>query len=229
MTCEQARSLVLDSLLGEAPAAERAAIREHLEGCESCAEELARLRQTQNLLLRAEAAEEMPQRIRLALEPPGAMNRWAMLWQNSARLAFAGAGLFCLAIGLLAVSRANLSYRDGNFELAFGSPARSVAAPLPGVVVQPAARMGNLGREEVLALITEAVATSDAQRQSKDAELLRNVAQQAEQRRVQDFQEISEGFRYLQAAQTMMWKDQVQNQHLVGTLLQRTELQSTQP
>lgn len=229
MNCEETRAILLDYLLEEVPAADRAAIRSHVKSCEGCAEELARLRQTRSLLLRAEAAEEIPQRIRLALEPPEPMSRWAMVWSNSARVAFAGAGLFCLAIGLLALSRASISYRDGNFELAFGSPARSVAAPQSAAGVQPAAISGTLSREEALALIAEAVAASEARRQAKDAALLKSVARQAEQRRGQDLKEISEGFRYLQAAQTMMWKDQVQNQHLVGTLLQRTGLQSAQP
>src|SRR5687767_8849122 len=101
MNCEHAQPLLLDYLLEEAPAGERPAIAQHLKTCAACADEFARLRQTRSLLQRAEAAEEIPQRIRLALQPQERLHskegldsleetsRWAAFWRNGAHLALA--------------------------------------------------------------------------------------------------------------------------------------------
>ena len=145
-----------------------------------------------------------------------------LFWRNSARLAFAGAGLACLAIGLLALSRANISYRNGGWEIALGG--RPTAAP-----VQTVSAPAVLDRAEVTRLIAEAVAASEAKQQVSSAKLLQAASQQAEEQRAQDLRELSEGFRYLQAAQTMMWKDQVQNQQVMGVLARQVGLPSAQP
>ena len=64
MNCEQARTSLPDFLLEEVSAAERLEIRQHVDGCEACAGEMARLKQTMTLLVRAEVPEEIPQRDR---------------------------------------------------------------------------------------------------------------------------------------------------------------------
>ena len=219
MNCEQAKTSLPDYLLEEVSDAERLEIRQHVDGCEACAGEMARLKQTMTLLVRAEVPEEIPQRIRLVAEP---VSVWAMFWRNSARLAFAGAGLACLAIGLLALSRANISYRNSGWEIAFGG--RPTAVPVETV----SAPVG-LDRAEVARLIADAVAASEASQRANASKLLQAASQQAEQQRAQDLRELSEGFRYLQAAQTMMWKDQVQNQQVMGALARQVGLPSAQP
>jgi len=223
MTCEQARTSLLDYLLEEVTAAERLEIRQHADGCAACAGEMARLKQTLTLLVRAEVPEEIPQRIRLVSEP---VSVWTQFWSRSAgRLAFASAGLACLAIGLLALSQARISYDQGNWEIAFGSAAttegRSGAA---GPVIETAATSGALDRAEVVRLVAEAVAASEVMQRRTTASLI----QAAELQRARDLQELSESFRYIQAAQTMMWKDQVQNQEVMGALARQVGLPLTQ-
>ena len=219
MNCDQARTSLLDYLVEEVTAAERLEIRQHVDGCESCAGEMTRLKQTMTLLVRAEVPEEIPQRIRLVAEP---VSFWALFWRNGARLAFAGAGLACLAIGLLALSRASITYNQESWELAFGG--RPIAAPVQTVSV-PAGP----DRAEVARLIAEAVTASEAKQQASSAKLMEAVSQQGEQQRAQDLRELSEGVRYLQAAQTMMWKDQVQNNEVMGVLARQVGLPSAQP
>ena len=224
MTCEQAKSLLLNYLMEEATPAEQLEIRQHVEGCASCAEESARLKQTLSLVVRAEVSEEVPRRFRLVAEPVG----WAaMFWRNSARLAFAGAGMACLAIGLLALSHTSISHSNSGWEIAFGSASLPSAALRAGTTggsrpavatVQATTASGALDRAEVVRLIAQAVAASEAQQQKASAQLVETVAQKADQRRGQDLRELSESFRYFQAAQTMMWKDQVQSQHVMGEL-----------
>ena len=227
MNCEQARTSLLDYLLAEVSDAERLEIRQHVDGCEACAGEMARLKQTMTLLVRAEVPEEIPQRIRLVAEPVS----WAaMFWRNSARLAFAGAGLACLAIGLLALSRANISYSNGGWEIAFGSRPAAPVVPIVGQTVgAPGGPDRALDRADVARLIAEAVTASEARQQESSAKLIQSVSQQVEQQRLQDLRELSQGVRYLQAAQTMMWKDQVQNQQVMGALARQVGLPSAQP
>jgi hypothetical protein len=74
-------------------------------------------------------------------------------------------------------------------------------------------------------LIAEAVAASEATQQANSA----NLVQQADQQRARDLQELSGSFRYIQAAQTMMWKDQVQNQEVMGALARQAGLPLTRP
>ena len=223
MTCEQAKTSLLDYLMEEVTAAERLEIRQHADGCTACASEMARLKQTMTLLVRAEVPEEIPQRIRLVAEP---VSLWTQFWRSGARLAFATAGLACLAVGLLALSQASITYDQGSWAIAFGS-----AAPTEGrsgataPVIETAGAPGALDRAEVVRLIVEAVAASEAKQQASSV----NLVQQADQQRARDLQELSGSFRYIQAAQTMMWKDQVQNQEVMGALARQAGLPLTRP
>ena len=219
MNCEEAKPRLVDYLLEEATEAERLEIRQHADGCPPCATELARLRQTVTLLARAEVPEEIPQRIRLVAEPA---SLWAAFWRSSARLAFASAGLACLAIGLLGIFRASISHTSAGWEIAFAPKPTAPSAP---TVAFSAA----LDRAEAERLIAAAVAASEAKQQKDSAQLFQAVARQNEQRRTADLGELSEGFRYLQAAQTMMWKDQVESQTLVGALARQVGMPSAQP
>jgi hypothetical protein len=221
MNCERVRPILLDYLMNEAPAADRAAIQLHLETCAACSEEAGRCRQTLSHLAHGAAFEEVPQRIRVVAEPADAhASWWAGLWRAPARLAFAASGLACIAIALLALTRTTVSYQAGNFEVAFGVRAAS-QPPSATPNAAPAAFVPGPSREEVARLVAEAVAASDA-RQIESVESTVNAAiQQAEQRRVTDRQEVAESLRYFQAAQVNMWKQQVENQQVVAALLQR--------
>ena len=153
------------------------------------------------------------------------MSAWTLFWRSGARLSFATAGLACLAIGLLALSQASVSHDQGGWEIAFGSAARTAA----GVPTVETAATSEFDRAEVVRLIAEAVAASEARQQASSASLVQAAVQQGDQQRARDLQELSESFRYIQAAQTMMWKDQVQNQEVMGALARRAGLPLTQP
>lgn len=226
MNCEQAKTLLVDYLLEETPAEARAGIAQHLQSCSACSGEMVRLRQTLALVAQGEASEEIPQRIRLVTEPA---SRWSAFWQSSARLSFATAGLLCLALALLALFRTTVSYQEGKLQVAFGvAPGTMGGQPVPAAV-QPAANSGALNRAEVRRLVAEAITASEGGQQQRIAQLLKAVAQQAEQQRVSDLRELAESIRYFQTTQTIMWKDQVQNQHLVSALMQQVGMTSGKP
>ena len=227
MDCEQARTSLPDYVMEETTAAEGLEIRQHVDGCAACAEEMERLKQTMTLLARAEVPEQIPQRIRLVAEP---VSIWTGFWRSGARLAFAGAGLACLAIGLLAVSQASMSAGPGGWQIAFGAGASSGAeVPATASVAGTEVAGDVLGREEIARLVAEAVRLSEARQHLSVTSLVQAVTEQAEQQRMQDLEELSGSFRYIQAAQTMMWKDQVQSQEVMGALARQVGLPGAQP
>ncbi len=218
MNCEQAKLVLVEYLLEETSDKNREEIGRHLQDCGACAEEFAQLKQTRTLLVRGEASEEIPQKIAVVAEP---VSRWGAFWPAGARLAMAGGGLLCVAIALLALFRTTVSYEEGNFQIAFGVPAAATSAENASNITPAAADLRALSRGEVLDLIAEAVAASETRQQNNSTLLVETAAQQAEQRRRRDLREMAESFRYFQATQTMMWKEQVQSQYMMGALVRQ--------
>lgn len=218
MNCEQAKLVLVEYLLEEASGKDREEIGRHLQDCGVCAEEFAQLKQTMALLVRGEASEEIPKRIAVVAEP---VSRWGAFWPAGARLALAGGGLLCIAIALLALFRTTVSYEEGNFQIAFGVPAAATSAENSSNIAPAVAGSRALSRVEVRELIAEAVAASETRQQNNAILLVETAAQQTEQRRRRDLREMAASFRYFQAAQTMMWKEQVQSQYMMGALVRQ--------
>lgn len=235
MNCDEVRPMLLDYVMEEVSSTDCAGIAQHLETCSDCSEEVGKLRQTLGLLVQGAAFEEIPQRIRIVAEPAGGWWHWvAAFWRHPERLAFAGGALACLAIALLALAQTTIRYHDSNFEIAFGAAAASVqspaAAPAPtasSLKVVPATQ--TLTREQMLALINQAIAASEARQNAGTTRLIRTSVKaaeaQAESNRMNDRRELAESFRYIQAAQVNMWKEQIENQQVVSALVQHSGLQ----
>jgi hypothetical protein len=68
-------------------------------------------------------------------------------------------------------------------------------------------------------LIADAVAASEARQFAEVARVVKVSALQAETNRMNDRRELAESFRYVQAAQVTMWKQQVEDQQNVSALL----------
>jgi hypothetical protein len=220
MNCEQVRPVLLDYLLEEVSAEQRAEIHRHLEQCAACSEEAGLSRQTLGKLEQGAAFEEIPQRIRLVAEPS---SRWAMLWLNPARLAVAVGALACVAVALLALFRTTISYRPGHLEIAFGAASTGAEAAAPATPV--AAAEFSVAREEMVRLVAEAVAASEERQQTAAQHLVQTVAQQIQEDRMRDWRDMAENLRVFQAAQVSMWKQQVQSEQYVSALMQRAGLE----
>jgi hypothetical protein len=222
MDCQEIKPTLLDYLFEEAPAETRAGIERHLKSCVSCSEEMAELKQTMGLVVSAEVSEDIPRRIRMVAEP---QSSWLDFWRMPSRLAFASAAFLCLAIGMLSLFRTHVSYQNGNFQIAFGAPAVSsgtsmMGATLSAGVAHPLNRP--LSRDEVNTMISDAVSAAEARQDQKSGAIAKNVSDQVQQRWQHDLQDMTGNLRYFQAAQNMMWKEQVQNQQLVSTLMHQS-------
>ena len=222
MTCQESQSVLLEYLMEEIAADEREKTQKHLESCEGCSAELGRLRQTVTLLARAETQEEIPRRIRLVAEPAG---WWQGFRRSGAQMALAGSALACLAIALLALFQTTISYRQGNMEIAFGprSDVRGVQVAAETSQTVPAA--AGMDRAAVLELVAEVVAGSETRQKTQTAQLVQVAAKESDQKRLQDLREMAESIRYFQAAQTVLWKEQLESEHRVSGILQQVGLE----
>jgi anti-sigma factor RsiW len=92
--------------LKELPDSGQREVDAHLRNCQSCREELERLRLTEAALFSLRD-EEIPQRIAFVsdkiFEPSPWRRWWGAFWGSSARLAFASAGMLSVAILVFAL------------------------------------------------------------------------------------------------------------------------------
>lgn len=84
-------------VLGEAAAGERSATEDHLRACESCREELGRLKATQ-LVLASLPDEEIPQRIAFVSDRVFEPRWWQTIWRSGPAMGFASAVVVAAAI-----------------------------------------------------------------------------------------------------------------------------------
>jgi predicted anti-sigma-YlaC factor YlaD len=219
MNCEQIRPILLDFLMEEVPSAQRGVIESHLQGCGACSREMAELQETLSLVARTETSEEIPRKIRIVAEP---VRPWAAFWRNPARLAFAGAGMFCLAIAFLALFHTTISYGNGNFQIAFGAPAVSSGAPRSGAAMPAAAVARPMDQAQIDQMIAKALAAAQADYEQRSGAMVQQASQRMQQQWRHDLGEMAQSMRYFQEAQTMLWKGQVQNEQLVSTLIEQS-------
>ncbi|MSO19391.1 MAG: hypothetical protein EXQ56_02855 [Acidobacteria bacterium] len=230
MKCDEVRSLLTDFVLDEVSPHDGQSVRDHLDRCSACQHQEVEVRGMLRLLQRSEVIDEVPQRIRIAADPslqPEA--RWlAAFWGNASRLVFAGGAMACLAVGLLGIFQARLSYAEGRIEVAFGP--QPEIGPTPSLVQvteypMPASAGTQLTRQDVVNLITQSSQASEVRLQQNAQKLIQAVALKADERRATDLQDMAATFRYMQATQTNMWKEQIQSQQIVVALAQRTGMQ----
>ena len=228
INCEQVKPALLEFLMEEISPEARRKVELHLQGCRTCSQEMAGLKQTISLLVRAEVSEDIPRRIRIVAEPAG---NWTAFWRNPARLAFAGAGLMCVAIALLALFLTTTAYQNGSFQIAFGAPPASTEARFSGA---PAAITADfttrrpLEQAQVYEMISESMAASEREHQRQSQLMAKEISQRMEQRWQHELGEMAESLRYFQAAQTMLYKGQVQSEQLVSALMQQSGLPAPQ-
>jgi anti-sigma factor RsiW len=150
-----------DYVLNELPDSEGRQVEAHVASCDSCREELDRLRVTQSALL-AVGDEEIPQRIGFVSDQvfePSAMRRWwQALWGSTARLGFASAAMLSIAIMVSALTRP--------------APAPSAPAAAPPAAQVDMAKVEARFEQRLQAAVSKAVAETEARQQENTKALL---------------------------------------------------------
>lgn len=151
-----------DYFLQELADPQRLLVEAHINTCETCREEVERLRLTQTTLF-ALRDEEIPRRIAFVSDPvfePSAWRRWwAAFWNSGARLGFASAAMLSAALVVFAITR---------------------PAPVPVVQVAPAVAKTVAVAESdlqarIAAAVTEAVAQVEARQQGQTRQILADL------------------------------------------------------
>jgi anti-sigma factor RsiW len=104
MTCEKIRSELMDAVLG-GPGAMSGNLREHLQGCTACSEELTSFQRTMCLLDEWQTPEPSPyftSRLRARVrEQAASWNAGWLAWLRRPAVATAAVGLIALGVGML--------------------------------------------------------------------------------------------------------------------------------
>ncbi len=225
MNCETAKPILMEYLMGEAAPEVRNELERHLRACESCSEEMAELKQTLSLVQRTQVSEDIPRRIRIVAEPQPVREQWYAFWRIPSQAALAASALLFLSVISLALFHTTISYGNGNVRISLGAPAVSSGAP-SSLAVPAAATSGALDRAQVMQMISQAIENLQADQQKQQAQLAKAVSSDMQQRLQRDLGDMGERLRYFQAAQTMMWKEQVEDQQRMSDLIRQAGMTS---
>jgi anti-sigma factor RsiW len=160
-------------VLGEAAAAERGAVEDHLRVCESCREELDRLKLTQAALASL-PDEEIPQRIAFVSDRVFEPRWWQTMWRSGPVMGFASAVVLAAAI------------------LAHGfGPAGAIDA------AQIEKRVDAQVNARVAAAVTAAVGAAQAKQSAEFAKELQATEAKFERQRQDDLADVEQYSAYL--------------------------------
>jgi putative zinc finger protein len=165
--------------LGELDPRERSLIESHAGGCQSCCDELDRLRVTQAALLTL-PQEEIPQRIAFVSDKVFEPRWWQSIWRSGPAMAFASSALLAAAILVHAATR-------------------------PATVVTPAATIDNARIERQIqdevarrvdAAVIKAVAQSETRQAAQTTEMLAAAEKRLEREREENVAAMQQVARY---------------------------------
>jgi len=151
-----------DYLLRELNSLEQRQVEDHVAGCQSCRQELGRLRLT-HTALSSLADEEIPQRIAFVsdqvFEPSLWRRAFAAFWNSGPRLVFASAVVLSVALIASPIVR---------------HPAAPVTPPAP----QPVATISDAEiRQRIDAGVTRAIADIEAHYRTRIEQLVKDIEQ----------------------------------------------------
>jgi anti-sigma factor RsiW len=154
-----------DYLLAELSERESRQVEAHVKTCQTCREELERLRATQSALLSA-VDEEVPRRIAFVsdkvFEPSPWRRAWQSFWGSTARLGFVAAAMLMISVLVSTLAHPK---------------------PAPAPAAAPAVDVAKLQADfdqRLAHAVGLAVAASEARQEQKTAGLLKAQEQRAE-------------------------------------------------
>ncbi len=164
--------------LGEAAPAEKGSVEDHVRACESCREELDRLKLTETAL-RSIEEEEIPQRIAFVSDKVFEPRWYQTIWRSGPAMGFASAVLLTAAI------------------LVHGFSVNGVARPAATVdTAQIEQRIEREVNSRLDAAVTKAVADTQAKQTQQMAAMLDAAEKRFESKRKDDLAVAQQAARY---------------------------------
>jgi len=218
MTCEKSRDLFVDYLGEELGKHDAAELRQHLQICPGCRQELAQLADTRSALRFAWPDEEMPHPLTFDFPERGSgkvHNRSSWFGLPRAVVAsFSAAACFLLCLAGLAVFQTHIEIRQGTFRISFGQ-AQAVSNEAPQVSPQTPVR---LEQSEIQAMIGQALQRLEVSQIARLQQGLLEVKSEVDANRRTDLIRIAKQMNYLENTQSVVWKEAARNNSYLDTL-----------
>jgi len=215
MNCERSRELFADYLGEELARGEAQQLQLHLKTCQGCRQELSLLAGTKATLKRALPEVAMPRHLsfNFSKPQPQGWGQWLRQPRYATLAAFTACFVICLAS--LALFRAQLEMRNGDFRISFGGPREATTSV-------PEHRSPSLPvsatREEVQAAIQQAVQRLQDEQDSRLQQELRKLKFEVEANRHSDMKQVVRGFKFLEETQSLVWKEATKNSSYLDTI-----------
>ncbi len=184
---------IREYVLGEAPAAERRRVEDHVHACAACQEELERLRVTHSALLTVREEEPL-RRIAFVSDKVFEPRWYQRIWGSAPRLAFASMALLAVAV----FSHSPL-FRPG------AAPAPvAVSAPAPDTAMLETRVQAEVDKR-LESAIRQAVAEVETRQERRTAELLKAAEDRFDQERRADMLVVQENFDVLRKRMNILY------------------------
>lgn len=215
MNCERSRELFADYLGEELERGEAQQLQLHLKTCQGCRQELALLASTKATLKQALPEVAMPRHLSFNFSKPQPQGWFQWLWQPRYATLAAFTACFVICLASLALFRAQLEMRNGDFRISFGEPHRSTT---PAAEERKPSSPVSATREEVQAAIQQAVQRLQDQQDSRMQQDLRRLKFEVETNRHNDMKQVVQGFKFLEETQSLVWKEAARNSSYLDTI-----------
>ena len=232
MNCERSREMLVDLIGDEITGTAAKELKQHLQDCPNCREELISLTRTRSLLRQAWPDEAVPQELMFEIPKLQTRRFWG-LWDRSGLVRFALASLTitaCLALCFLfmALLRTQFRYEQNHFSISFGragEPSLQTAS-WPGKDHLP---VEWVSRREVQDLISRAVEQAEANQRAQIQGVTREIGVRMEAKRTADLRRIANELRVLEGSQNNVYRAALSNQSYLETLARDFMLKENSP
>jgi hypothetical protein len=219
MNCEKSRELFIDYLGEELSRPDTKQLKDHLEHCQGCRQELSLLTRTKTTLRMAWPDEPIPQNQIFDFaesRPGGFWGRWGeMRVPKAFTVSLTATVCLILCLVTLALVRTQIQIANGSVKITFGQPDQSVSA-------------GKVSHASVQDL-DQALRSIEENQAAKLQQALLEVKSESEAKRSADLRRIARAFKYLESAQNVVMKEALRNNSIFETLARDLYVRTNSP
>jgi putative zinc finger protein len=215
MNCERSRELFADYLGEELARGEAQQLQLHLKTCQGCRQELSLLASTKATLKQALPEVAMPRHLSFNFSKPQPQGWFEWLRQPRYATLAAVTACFVICLASLALFRAQLEMRNGDFRISFGEPLRATS---PDAEERKPSSPVSATREEVQVAIQQAVQRLRDDQDSRMQQELQKLKFEVETNRQSDRKQVVRGFKFLEETQSLVWKEAAKNSSYLDTI-----------
>jgi Putative zinc-finger len=231
MNCEKSRELFVDYIGEELSRADTKQLKDHLEHCQGCRQELALLTKTKTTLRMAWPDEPIPQNLTFdfAESRPGGF--WSHVGGFRAPKVVTASltATVCLILCLVTLSlvRTQIQFANGSLKISFGRSDQPVPA---GTVYQPSTGHAQMdGSSRSVEDLNQALRSFEENQAAKLQQALLEMKSESEAKRSADLRRIARAFKYFESTQNVVMKEALRNKSIFETLARDLYVRTNSP